>query len=204
MKYKFLPLILLLVVCSENNIIQRAAEDYFPLREDCWWQYASQSDTVLVEVEPQDTVLQVQCFPVSYNGVPTYLVKYDDAVSQYVRAVYNYAGSDHTVIEDFVIRIELPLIHGNSYQHSLSDSIYVANQLIKAQCEITGLVVDYADEAEYGNVYEINLTTIESLTTPDTVIADTTEVTEYYAPGIGMVRFQEAAIEFHLIEYNIP
>ncbi|KPK63250.1 hypothetical protein AMJ83_07820 [candidate division WOR_3 bacterium SM23_42] len=204
MGYRVLLVVFLLLVCTENNIVQRAAEDYFPLREGSWWQYANQSDTVLVEVEPQDTILQVPCFPVSYNGVPAYLVKHDDAVSQYIRTVYNHAGSDHTVMENFVVRIELPLIEGNAYQHLLSDSIYVASQLIKAVYELTGLVVGYADETGYGNVYEINLTTIESITTPDTVIADTNEVTEYYAPGIGMVRFQEAASEYHLIEYNIP
>jgi hypothetical protein len=204
MKYRILFIAILLISCSDNYIIQRASEDYFPLRTDDWWLYASADDTILVEVEPLDTLLQVECYPVSYNGVPRYLAKYDESISRYIHLIYNYAGSDHTVLENFVVRIELPLVKGNAYQYSLADSINVASQTISGYYEVTGLVVDYAYESEYGDVYELNITTIESLITPDTSIVDTTDITEYYAPGIGMIRFQDTTGEYHLIEYSTP
>ncbi|MCK4941510.1 hypothetical protein KAS45_05405 [candidate division WOR-3 bacterium] len=204
MRYNTLLIALLLISCSDNHIIQRSSEDYFPLRAGDWWRYASTDDTVLVEVEAVDTLLLVECYPVSYDGVARYLAKYDESISQYISVIYNYAGNDHTVLENFLVRIELPLVKGNAYQYSLADSITVANQLIKGQYEIIGLVVDYAYESDYGDVYEINITTVESLTTPDTSIVDTTDIIEYYAPGLGMIRFQDTAGEYHLIEYNTP
>ena len=195
---------MLIVFCSDNHIIQRAAEDYFPLRAEYWWRYASENDTLYVEVEPADTILGIEYYPVSYNGVVSYLSKFDNGVAQYVRKVYNYAGNDHTVIEDFIIRLELPLIADNSYQYRLSDSIYVANQLIKAHYEVDGIIVDYAYDSDYGDVYEVNIIIIEALITPDTSIVDTSEVTEYYAPGLGMVRLIDGTSEYDLLEYNTP
>jgi hypothetical protein len=185
-------------------VIQRAAEDYFPMRADYWWRYASENDTLFVEVEPADTILGVEYFPVSYNGIVKNLVEFDNGIAQYVRKIYNYAGNDHTIIEDFIIRLELPLVEGNSYQYYLSDSIYVASQLVKAYYEVNGTIVDYAYDSDYGDVYELSITTIESMITPDTSLVDTNEVTEFYAPGIGMVRLTDGTSEYRLIEYNIP
>jgi len=204
MKYRILLIALLVSFCGDNHIVQRAAEDYFPLREGYSWRYASENDTVFVEVEPTDTLLQVECFPVSYNGVVQYLAKSDNAVSAYIKKVYNYSGNDHTVIEDFVVRIELPLINGNSYEYYLSDSILVAGQSIKAEYRITVEVIDFTYDSDYGDIYEINLLTVESMLTPDTSIVDTSECTEYYAPGLGMTRFSDGTSEYHLIEHNIP
>lgn len=204
MKYRIMIFALLVMFCGDNHIVQRAAEDYFPLRAEYWWRYASEDDTIYVEVEPTDTLLQTECFPVSYNGVVRYLAKSDDGVLQYIKKTYNYAGNDHTVIEDFMIRIELPLIKDNTYQYGISDSIYVANQLIKASYEINGIVIDYAYDSDYGDIYEVNLTSIESMITPDTAIVDTIEVTEFYAPGVGMVRFLAGTSEYRLIEHSIP
>jgi hypothetical protein len=204
MKYRILLYVVLVIFCSDNHIIQRAAEDYFPLRAEYWWRYASGDDTLYVEVEPVDTILGIECYPVSYNGDVRYLSKFDSGVARYVRILYNYAGNDHTVTEDFIIRLELPLIADNSYQYRLSDSIYVANQLIKAHYEVEGNVVDYVYDSDYGDVYEVNITTIESLITPDTTIVDTNDFAEYYAPGVGMVRFIDGTSEYQLIEYETP
>ncbi len=204
MRYKYAFLIFLFVYCGDNHIIQRAAEDYFPLREGHWWEYTNQNDTILVEVEPLDTILQIQCFPVSYGGTVKYLAKHDESVSQYFITLYNFAGIDYTVLEDFIIRIELPLVRGNSYRQVLTDSILVAGQLIRADYEVIGDVIAFAYEPAYGDVYELHITTIQTLVTPDTTHADTAEVTEYYAPGVGMIRFRDASGEYHLIEYNIP
>lgn len=204
MKYKALLVLLVIIYCGDNHIIQRAAEDYFPLSEDCWWYYSNGTDSVYVETEPMDTLLQVACFPVSYNGDTRYLAKSDESISQYIIRIYNYAGLDYTVLEDFIVRIELPLVKGNVYHHILSDSIYVANQLITAQYEIIGTVVDFAAESNYGDVYQLEVMTIESTVTGDTSITDTSTVIEFYAPAVGMVRFSDGSGEYELIDYSIP
>ncbi|UCD05481.1 MAG: hypothetical protein JSV98_10300 [candidate division WOR-3 bacterium] len=204
MKYKITLLIFLIIYCGDNHIVERAASDYFPLQEDSYWLYSSGSDSIFVEVEPADTILQIECFPVSYNGAVRYIVKSDESISQYFLKIYNHAGTDYTVLEDFIVRIELPLVKGNDYHHVISDSIYVADQLISARYEIVGSVVDFAYESAYGDVYQIEITAIASMVTGDTSIADTSGVIEYYAPAIGMVRLSDATGEYELIEYNIP
>ena len=108
------------------------------------------------------------------------------------------------MLEDFVVRIELPLVKGNEYHHVIRDSIYVADQLITAQYEIIGSVIDFANESAYGDVYQVEITTISAMITGDTSIIDTSGVIEYYAPDIGMIRFSDATGEYELIEYSIP
>jgi hypothetical protein len=204
MKYKIALVLLVIIYCADNHIIQRAAEDYYPLAEDCWWRYSNGTDSVYVETEPMDTLLQVACFPVSYNGNTKYLAKSDESISQYITRIHNYGGLDYTVLEDFIVRIELPLVKGNVYHHILSDSIYVANQVITAQHEVIGTVVDFVSESNYGDVYQLEIVTIESMITGDTSITDTTVVIEFYAPAVGMVRFSDATGEYELTDYNIP
>ncbi|MBE0432784.1 hypothetical protein IBX73_04870 [candidate division WOR-3 bacterium] len=204
MRYRHLFMFLLVIGCGENHIVQRAADDYFPLREGYWWRYAGENDTVLVEVEPKDTLLEIECFPVSYNGMPKYLAKHAGSISQYVIRTHNVAGDDYTIIEDFVVRIELPLVVGNTHHHVLADSVSVAGHSIQARHEFIGQVVGYDFESAYGDVYEVSITTIRSFSIDGTALADTGEVTEYYAPGVGMVRFRDGTAEYELIVYNIP
>ncbi len=204
MRYSLLLLILLIANCSDDHIIQRAAGDYFPLREGSWWQYADQSDTVSVEVEPPETLLQVECFPVSYNGTVKYLAKHDGSISQFIMRTYNFAGTDYTLLEDFIIRIELPLVEGNAYEHVLYDSIVVSGMVVKARYEVHGEVIDFAHDTAYGDIYEVSITTIETIVEPDSTRTDTAETTEFYADGVGMVRFADSTSTYELVDHYIP
>ncbi|UCD19058.1 MAG: hypothetical protein JSU64_06440 [candidate division WOR-3 bacterium] len=204
MRYELAFLLLLIVSCGDNHIVQRAAEDYFPFSEGYWWQYSSQNDTILVEVEPLDTISGVECFPVTFNGRVEYIAKRDASISQYVVRLYNFAGIDYTILEDFIVRIELPLVKGNSYHHVLADSILVAGQSVSASYEVIGDIIDFSYDPGYGDVYEIRITTIETRFENGLVNIDTAEITEYYAPGIGMIRFQDETSDYNLIETNIP
>ncbi|UCF70212.1 MAG: hypothetical protein JSW49_08415 [candidate division WOR-3 bacterium] len=204
MRYKLAFLLLLIVSCGDNHIVQRAAEDYFPLSEGYWWQYSSQNDTILVEVEPLDTIIEVECFPVTFNGRVEYIAKRDASISKYVVTLYNFAGVDYTILEDFIVRIELPLVKGHSYHHVLADSILVAGQSVSASYEVIGDIIDFSYDPGYGDVYEIRIMTIETLVENGSVNSDTVEITEYYAPGTGMIRFQDETADYNLIETNIP
>ncbi len=204
MRYSYLLLILLVGSCSDDLIIQRAAGDYFPLREGSWWRYAGQNDTVFVEVEPPETLLQVECFPVSYNGTVKYLAKYDGSISQYIVRSYNFAGTDYTLLEDFVVRIELPLVRGNTYEHVLRDSIIVSGIQLKTTYEVHGEVIDFAHDAAYGDIYEVRIMTIETIVESDSTYTDTVETTEFYADGMGMVRFADGASTYELVDHYIP
>lgn len=196
-------LVSFLFVSCGDNIIQRAASDYFQYREGNWWQLASDQDTMLVEVEAVDTLLQVECFPVSFGGYTKHLTKRPDAISQYIKITTNFGGADHTVIEDFIKRIELPLVDGNTWQDSLVDSIFVSGAWVKAKFYVSGSILGFETIGGYGDVYTIEIRNIEVIISPDTMMIDTIDVIEDYAPDIGLVCFEHTDGVFNLIDYEV-
>lgn len=204
MKCKILLFLIFLICCSNNHIIQRASSDYFPLAEGNWWRYVSSDDTLLIEIEPLDTILQTECFPVSAGGYVRYLAKDDESISEYINIVYNFAGETYTIIENFIMRIELPLIEGNVYEDSLVDSLNLFGQWIKAKYHISGEVAEYEYRNDFfeGDVYKLEISTTETLISPDTTIINT-NYEEYYAPDIGLVQFVTESIEYNIIQYYL-
>ncbi len=204
MKSRFLFLLALLIFCSNNHFIQRASRDYFFYKEGNWWRYASNDDTMLVEVEPPDTILQTECFPVSFGGYTKYLAEETDAIIEYVNVLFNFAGDDYTMIDDFIMRIELPLVDGHTWEDSLVGSLDVSGQLIQAKYSVSGGVTEFTHDDDFdGDVYTIELTSIEMLISPDTTLIDSNYVVEYYAPDIGLARFDTEEGEYTLIDYEI-
>ncbi len=203
MKFKILLFLLLLIFCGNNHIIERGAGNYFPLRENLWWQYVSDGDTIFVEVETRDTILEQECYLVDRNGEVNYYTKTDNgSIAQYVKQVYNFGGDDYTIIEGYVLRLELPLITGNTFQDSLLDSVQVADQWIWGSYKIQGKVCGYQGDSLYGDVYKVETQIFAVIITPDTIISDTTDLIEYYAADIGLVRFNGVAGEYQLAEYG--
>lgn len=202
---RFLGLFAFLLFLSCGNIIEKSASDYFPYEEGNWWRYFGDSETLFVEVEPLDTLLQTECFPVTYSGVVKYLVENDRAIDEYVKILYDFSGNDYTIIEDFITRIELPLVYGNTYQDSLIDSLNIFGQWVKAKYHISGVVSEYEynDSVYTGDVYKIELVTVYHLFSQDTTIIDTTNVEEYYAPDIGMVRLRNGDGDYYLTAYEL-
>lgn len=196
-------LVSFLFVSCGDNIIQRAASDYFLYREGNWWQLVSDQDTMLVEIEAVDTLLQVECFPISFGGYTKHLTKRPDAISQYIKVTTNFGGADHTVIEDFIKRIELPLVDGNTWQDSLVDSVFVAGAWVKAKFYVSGSILGFETIGGYGDVYTIEIRNIETIISPDTMMIDTIDVLEDYAPDIGLVRFEHTDGVFNLIDYEV-
>jgi hypothetical protein len=196
-------LIILLIVGCGDNIIQRASKDYFQYREGNWWRLASDQDTITVEIETIDTLLQIECYPVSYGGYVKYLVKNPDAILEYAIAVYHFSGEDHTIFEDFIERIELPLINGNTWQDSLVDSIFVAGAWVKAKYYSQGLVTGFENVSGYGDVYTVEINSIEMIISPDTMYIDTVDIIESYAPEIGLVHLENNNGIFDLIDYEV-
>jgi hypothetical protein len=198
-------IIVFLILSCDSTIIQRAASDYIPLAEGNWWRYAHESDTLLIEVEPIDTILGIECYPVDAGGYTTYLAESDASISEYIHIEYTYAGDIYTILDNFVTRIELPLIDGNVYHDSIIDSLQVFDQWIKAHYSITGEVSqgEYTGDLYDGDVYRIDIVTIAVLVLPDTTITDSMSVQESYAPDIGLIQFRTMDDEYNLIDYYI-
>jgi hypothetical protein len=204
MNYKILLFLFSLVVCSDNHIVQRAMADYFLYEEGNWWRYVSETDTVVVEVEAPDTLLGVECSPISVSGTIVYWAEGTRSIDEYALSVYNFAGEDYTILEGFITRIEVPLVEGNTWQDSVVDSLNVAGQWVTAKFHSIGTVTGFEYQAGFeGDVYTLELTTMKTLISPDTTIVDTVSVVERYAPAIGLVSFENEHGEYHLDDYAI-
>ena len=195
-------IVILLTVCSDN-IIQRASSDYFRFHEGNWWQLANDQDTIIVDIEAVDTLLQIECYPVSYGGYTKYLVQNPDAILEYANAIYHYNGADHTIFEAFVERIELPLIDGNTWRDSLIDSVLIAGTWVKASIYLDGSVTGFENMSGYGDVYTVEINTVETVISPDTTYSDTFDILESFAPGIGFVHLENSSGIFDLIDYEV-
>jgi hypothetical protein len=198
---------LLIVLSCSNAFIERTASTYFPLDEGNWWRYADSvlynPSMVFLSVEAKDTVMQVECFRVSWSGDLTYYMKSDEGIREYVKIVHNISGVDHTIAEGFVLKTELPFVAGNHFQDVLCDSLELSGIKVKARYAVDGFVSDYEDDELYGSVYRLIIAVEEIIELPDTVYAHQYSVDEYYAPDIGLVRFRNDKGFFSLIEYDL-
>lgn len=197
----------MLLAACDNHIIQRTACDFLPYQPGNWWRYhntaAYDPQTVFIEVEPAETLLNVECYPVTSSGIARYLAIGDAGIREYIKTVYTYAGIEYTVAEGFVLRLVTPLVAGSRFADSLIDSVQVGGAWIRARHKVTGLVSDYQSDDLYGTIYPVFLTIKTSFITPDSAIDRESALTEYYAPEIGLVRFENETGDFHLSEYSV-
>lgn len=194
-------------IFCKNNIIERSGHQYFPIKEGNWWRYANNDlykpEIITITVESVDTLLQREVYPFNVSGKFHYFSKDTKGIKEYIEMTHNYGGSIYTILQGYVTRLELPLLSGNRFIDSLSDSLNFFGGWIKAHYLINGLVSGYQDDELYGEVYKVIISISESVTTPDSSISSELYLEEYYAPGIGLVRFKNNDGEFSLAEYHL-
>ncbi len=207
LRLRYLLIILLLQTFCDNHIVERSAADYFPVKEGNWWLYSNgdlyQPKTIEVTVEPRDTILEIECYPFNYSGDFHYLAVDQKGINEYIKITKNYGGSDWTILEGFVRRLELPLVKGNRYIDSLVDSVDFFGERIKGSYKVEGYVSDYIEEKLYGTVYKVIRTTVQTIQTADSLITKDEYLEEYYAPNIGLIRFKDSGDDFKLIAYKL-
>jgi hypothetical protein len=190
-----------------DSIIERAASDYFPMNEGNWWFYANSDlynpENINITVEPPDTILQRECYPFNSSGDFHYYTKDQEGIKEYIKITQSYGGSDYIILQGFVTRLELPLVRGNQFSDSLVDSLDFFGQWIKVRYLINGLVSEYHDDEIYGDLYKVIVSQYQSITTEDSAITVEEYIEEYYAPGIGLVKFKNHDGEFEITDFHI-
>ncbi len=199
--------ILILFFSCDNGFVQRSASDYFPLKKGNSWRYANDDlynpMIIDISVENPDTIMMRECYPFNVSGVFDYYSKDQEGIKEYKRLTQYYSGSEYTILQGFVMRLELPLVKGNRFVDSLVDSLDFFGQWIKGRYVITGLVADYETSDIYGDVYRVIISTHQSIISTDSTIVAEEYIEEYYAPGIGLIGFENHNGRFNLIEYNL-
>jgi|UniRef100_A0A7V3RFV0 hypothetical protein len=197
----------ILFVNCDNHIIERSANDYFPLKQGDWWSYTNldlyEPVSVVITVEALDTILQRECYPFNISGDFHYYTRDQDGIKEYIKLTQNYGGDEYTILQGFVTRLELPLVSGNRFLDSLADSVEFFGKWIKGRYLINGLVSDHQKDDVYGEVYRVIINLSKTIITPDSTIASEDYFEEYYAPGIGMVRFKNKDGDFRIKDFHI-
>lgn len=198
---------LLLFNTCKNHIIERSASEYFPLKEGNWWNYTNDDlynpVSINITIEEPETILQRLCYPFNVSGEFHYYSKEQEGIKEYIKIIQNYGGSDYTILEGFIFRLELPLVTGNRFIDSLVDSLNFFGQWMKARYIINALVSEYQQDEIYGEVYRVIINRYQSVITQDSTIAKEEYLEEYYAPGIGMIAFKNSAGRFRLKDFHI-
>ncbi len=204
---KWVIVFAVMFVSCQDFIIERSASDYFPLSEGDWWLY-SRDDlydpmTILVEVEALDTIVQVECYPVNFADRTRYYAQDTKGISEYIQITQTFSGNEYTIAEGFVRRLELPLLKGSAYTDSIFGSLDVSGEPIYAVHRVDGFVVDFEDDDLYGSVYRVSISAVTSISYLDSTVQTTYQVDEFYAPGIGLVRFDADDGSYRLLDYEI-
>ena len=197
----------LLFLSCQDFIVERAASDYFPLSEGNWWLY-SRDDlydpmTILVEVEARDTIAQVECYPVNFSDGARYYAEDSKGISEYIRITHTFSGNEYTIAQGFIRRLELPLVKGSAYEDSLFGTLDVSGEVITAVYRVDGFVADYEDDELYGSIYRVVFNAVTNVSFQDSTVQTVYQVDEYYAPGIGLVRFHTDEGSYRLVDYTI-
>jgi hypothetical protein len=203
----FALLIAVLSTGCQDRIIERSSYKYYPLDEGNWWRYSDNSlydpQSVIIEVESLDTLLEKECYSVSISGNVVYYTETDRGVSEYAHITYTFSGSEYTIVEGFVDWLELPMVSGNQWKDSVCGNLSISGNDIHAKHIVDVLVSEYTVEELYGSVYKVVRTISDIVVSPDSTVETIYTTEEYYAPNIGLIRFHNQEGEFSLVEYEI-
>ncbi|MCX7995871.1 MAG: hypothetical protein N3A65_08925 [candidate division WOR-3 bacterium] len=197
----------MLIVSCDNFIIERSASDYFPMEEGNWWFYSNDDlydpKSINITVEPVDTILERECFPFNVSGEFRFYSKDVEGIKEYIKITENYGGNELTILQGFITRLELPLVSGNRFTDSLTDSLDFYGRWIKVRYVIYGFVSDYYEDRIYGGVYKVIINKRQTIAVEDSVILKEEYLEEHYAPGIGMIEFRNAQGIFRIKDFHL-
>ncbi|MEO0160672.1 MAG: hypothetical protein ABIL39_01145 [candidate division WOR-3 bacterium] len=198
---------ILFTLSCTNHIIERSANDYFPLSVGNWWNYTNDDlynpQSISITIETPDTILGTHCYPFNISGEFHYYTRDEEGIKEYIKFTQNYGGNEIIVMQGFITRLELPFVSGNRFSDSLVDSCDFYGTWIKICYRIEGLVAEYRADKVYGEVYKIIISKFHSITMPDSVSTGEEYLEEYYAPGIGMIEFKNPSGRFRLKDFHI-
>ncbi|MEO0074159.1 MAG: hypothetical protein ABIK43_05830 [candidate division WOR-3 bacterium] len=196
-------LTLLCLFCACSNILYRAGGDYFPLNPGCWWKYLSDTDTVYVSVQDEDTVVKGRfCRVVFRNFYPEYWIKGPEAIEKFHVRVTGRPNTEDTLEARFGTVLALPLVDGSSWNDVFRDTIVIrGTDTIPYEHSLSGRVsmVDSISTpaGTFYDCYRVDFT--------ERIIEQTAESTAsvlWFAPGVGIVRRQTADDDEVLVEWG--
>jgi hypothetical protein len=177
---------LLLCGCSEM-LLHRSSLDYFPLVRGSEWKYLVGEDTAYyLEVLGDTSVGNTTSTAVAVNFLPEFWLKEPTRISRYFYRD-TLIGSYPDVLEErYGLVYLLPLVSGNSWQDSFSQTLYGLDTFDyhrRLEARVSGPEDVSVPAGSFYDCYRIEFT--EEIGGADTT---TLSSTEWLAPGVGLVK----------------
>jgi hypothetical protein len=213
MKRLLLLFVFLLQFCSyDNPFTARIDSDYIPITEtgNYWLFKNSMGGENYVEVVENSANLTIdgrEVIIIEENYAEHYWYIGEGFLCRYREVEINFGGELYPVESRWQSYIEIPLVLGNEWQDLWQDTIVVLNQPLYRVDELNGKVTaleDISTEAgSFSNCYRILFQLREEIHW--SIIGDSIlekSFSEWYAPGIGMIKSNEDEQNWELSEYG--
>lgn len=192
---------LIIIGCNEDHIVLRASRDYFPLKVGNYWRY---EDTLInssrvVEVMGDSAVLGRRCIVVEDNFKEGYWIKSEGRIEKFVAKTITLYGEEDTLEQAYRLYYLVPFIVGNVWSNTFADTVVVLTDTIIFSHTINGRVAAIEDVGNFSDTYKVEL--LETIIENDST--ETIATTEWFAPGIGLVKRKQGGTEEVLVEYQL-
>ncbi len=202
MNYKWLWFgVVFIFGCSQDHIVLRATADYFPFKVGNYWKYEDAVSKIphIVEVKMDSVVFGRSCTVVEDNFKESYWVKSEGWVEKFVVKTITRYGEEDTLEQAYRAYYLLPFVVGNIWSDTLADTVVVMTDTIIFHHAIDVTVAGIEDVNNFTDTYKVE--TVETVSQNDST--ETTVTTEWFAPGIGLVKRVGEGVEEILIEYQV-
>ena len=178
----------LLAGCGDMTFF-RAKSDYFPLVPGSRWTYDVGGNTSIDSVVGDSSVADRACVVLLRDYSPEYWSRQLTALRQYTRLVANRGGEDYVLEERYRLVYALPFVEGTTWDESFRDTVVlVGTDTVLVKDSVSGRVAAIEDVETPAGTF-IQCYKVE--THRDFEGAEqsfTTDCTEWFAPGVGLVK----------------
>ncbi len=200
----------LVFFCCENPVIYRMSANYFPLEtKGNSWEFESESGATLLLLSSGETIEGGrECFLIERNYFPEHWYKDSKELAKYEVEYYDFGGERITLASQWIRYLELPLIEGNSWNDTLEAVKNVFGERVQRTVvsygKVEGIELVEVQAGRFSQCYKIGVKRFRETYVNSTLLeSDTTLKYEWYAPDVGLVRFDENGDVYSLVRTTI-
>lgn len=194
---------LLLTAGCTGMLLHRSSEDYFPLVDGSEWRYLLGADTTYYQILGDTSVGGRQATVLAIDFLPEFWYRQRIQVDRFYYNSIDLSGQEYVLERRYGMVYRLPLVVGSRWDDVFSDTVVVlGTDTIHYRHRRSARVAEVMDlttpAGSFFDCYRIEFA--DSVASLDTTF---TSWTEWLAPGVGLVRREDAAGDQVLAWYRI-
>lgn len=184
--------------------------DYFPLEtQGNSWEFENEDGARLLLFSFGNTIKgERECCLIERNYSPEYWYEDSKELAKYEMEYYDFGGERIVFTSQWMRWLELPLIEGNSWRDTLDVGEIVLGEKVQrkivSDANVEGIELVEVQAGRFHQCYKIRIKRLRDTWVNSTLLeSDTTLLYEWYAPDIGLVKFNKNGDVYNLIEVTI-